>query len=321
MKTTFPLQEVIEDIVNTEKSLSSALMKLSYFGRLINNDELINYTSKELNGYNVNEDVPEYRKSIGKFRIEMQAYTHTHHGVLPVSMLEEPFKSIYKYVKIREGISSIEQLGKEATLDGESNKEIGVAFPMEMLRILQTPARKLYQSNVRIDVVGATLCTSKNIIVEIPNAIRTKLLEFVMSIAKEFGYSIEIETFNKNSEINNQTINNYMSTTINNNGDGNLINTGDHNQIDNKVQINKGDLTKLQDELRGHGIDEADVQEITTIIAEEQPDLENDRLGPKANGWISGILNKSLNGVGKISTAVTANLLASLLKAYLGMGV
>lgn len=112
-----------------------------------------------------------------------------------------------------------------------------------------------------------------------------------------------------------------MSTTVNNNGDGNLINTGDHNKIDNKVQINKGDLTKLQDELREHGIDEGDIHEITTIISQEQPDLENGRLGPKANNWISGILNKSLNGVGKIGTAVTANLLASLLKAYLGIGV
>ncbi|SFN06124.1 hypothetical protein SAMN05421594_0729 [Chryseobacterium oleae] len=319
MKTTFPLQEVIEDIVNAEKSLSSALMKLSYFGRLINNDELINYTSKELNGYNVNEEVPEYRKSIGKLRIEMQAYTHTHHGVLPVSMLEEPFKSIYKYVKVREGISSIEQLGKEATLDGDSNKEIGVAFPMEMLRILQTPARKLYQSDVRIDVVGATLCTSKNIIVEIPNAIRTKLLDFVMSIAKEFGYYIEIETFNKNPEINNQTINNYMSTTINNNGDGNLINTGNHNKIENNVQINKGDLKSLQEELRNQGIDEIDIQEISTIVSEETPDLENNRLGTRANSWITNIMNKSLNGIGKISTGITVNLLATLVKGYFGI--
>lgn len=318
MKITFPLQEVIEDIVNTEKSLSTALMKLAYFGRQIDNQELINYTNKELNGYAPDDDIPKYRRAAGTLRITIQAYPERHFGILPASMLEEPYNEVFQYLKVREGIASIEKLAKE--ISEEDSGEIGVTFPMEMLHILQEPARKLYKSNTRIDVIAASVNANKNIVVAIPNAIRTKLLDFVMNIAKEFGYSIEIETFNENSEANNQTINNYMSTTINNTGDGNLINTGDHNQIDNKVQINKGDLAKLQDELRGHGIDEVDIQEITTIIAEEQPDIENDRLGPKANNWISGILNKSLNGIGKIGTAITANLLASLIKAYFGMG-
>ncbi|MFC4686582.1 hypothetical protein ACFO4P_06505 [Epilithonimonas pallida] len=317
MKTTFPLQEVIEDIINTEKSLSAALIKLNYFGRLINNEELISYTNKELNGYSPSDEVPEYRKAVGMLRINLQAGWNRHNGILPVSMLEKPYNEVFQYVRVKEGIAAIEKMRNE-TLQNDSG-ELCTSFPMEILSILQEPARKLYKSDVRMDVIGASLCTNENIVVEIPNAIRTKLLDFAMSIAKEFGYSIEIETFNKNSELNNQTINNYMSTTINNNGDGNLINTGDHNQIDNKVQINKGDLTRLQNELRNQGIEEADIEEITTIIAEEEPDFENNRLGTKANGWIAGILNKSLNGVGKISTAVSANLLASLLKTYIGM--
>ena len=49
MKQTFLLQEVIDDLVNTEKSLSSPLMKLNYFGRLVKNQELIDYTQNELN--------------------------------------------------------------------------------------------------------------------------------------------------------------------------------------------------------------------------------------------------------------------------------
>jgi len=319
MAIVFPIKELIEDIVNAEKPLSASLMKLNYFGRLINNEELIKYTNNELNGYNQNDEVPQYRKSLGKLRIEMQAYIHKHHGVLPVSMLKEPYKNFYKYVEIREGISSIEQLGREALSNEESNKEIGVTFPMGLLHILQEPARKIYQSNVRIDVVGATLCSNKNIIIEIPNAIRTKLLDFVMNIAKEFGYNIEIETFNKNTEINNQTVNTYMSTTINNNGDGNLINMGNHNNIENNVQINKGDLKNLQEELRNQGIDENDIQEISTIVSEEMPDLENNRLGTRANGWITNIMNKSLNRIGKISTGVTINLLATLVKGYFGI--
>ncbi len=55
MKKTFLLQEVIDDLVNVDRSLSSALIRLNYFGKLIKNDELINYTQKNLDrikGYN-----------------------------------------------------------------------------------------------------------------------------------------------------------------------------------------------------------------------------------------------------------------------------
>ncbi|UQB67588.1 hypothetical protein [Epilithonimonas zeae] len=318
MKTTFPLQEVIEDIINTEKSLSSALIRLNYFGRLINNEELINFTNNELNGYGAKDDVPIYRRTVGTLRVTLQAYTEKYFKVLPISMLKKPYDEMFRFVKIKEGIAAIEKLGKEL-FNEKTSGELATTFPLEFLHILQEPARKIFKSNVKIDVIEASLCANSNIIVEIPNAIRIKLLEFVMNIAGEFGYSVEIDTFNKSPEINNQTINTYMNTTINNNGDGNLINNGDNNQIDNKTQLVKGDLTQLKEELRKYGIEEADIQEISSIIVEETADFENNRLGTRANGWISNILNKSLNGVGKISTAVTANLLASLLKSSIGM--
>jgi len=51
MTQTFLLQEVVDDLVNNDKSLSAPLMKLNYFGRLIKNQEIIDYTKNELNGY------------------------------------------------------------------------------------------------------------------------------------------------------------------------------------------------------------------------------------------------------------------------------
>lgn len=319
MKQTFVLQEVIDDLINSEKSLTSPLMKLNYFGRLIKNQELINYTNNELNGYKGKEkEIPEYRKTIATLHIDMQAYLNRHSGQLPISMIEEPFREALKYVSVREGISAIEKLGRESENKG-SNGQISTQLPMEMLHILQEPARKLYKTDTRIDVIGAEVTGNSNIIVEIPNAIRTKLLEFVMSIAESFGYDIEIESFKKQEEINNQTIINQMNTTINNSGDGNLFNTGDENKIDSTINIYKGDTERLKDELRNQGIEEEDIVDITKIVKEEQPNLENQRLGEKANSWISKIINKSLNGVGKISTGITANILATLVKQYYGL--
>lgn len=318
MKQTFLLQEVIDDLVNTDKSLSAALMKLNYFGKLIKNQELVEYTSCELNGYKEKEEnIPSYRRTIGTLYIDMQMYIHRHSGELPVSMLDEPYRSALRYVYVREGIAAIEKLARET--ETNLGGQIMTALPMEMLHILQIPARKLYKSDARVDVIGARLAGNSSIVVEIPNAIRTRLLDFAMSIAEKFGYNVEIETFNKKAEINNQTIIHQMNNTINNSGDGNVINTGNENQIENNVILYKGDLSRLQSEFEKQGIDKEDIQEISEIITAEQPNIEANRLGEKSNGWISKIINKSLNGVGKIATGISANVLATLIKQYYGM--
>jgi hypothetical protein len=318
MKHTFLLQEVIDDLVNIDKSLSTSLMKLNYFARLIKNQELIEYTQNELNGYKSNESVPDYRKTLATLNIDMQAHFNRHSGELPILMIEEPFREAFKYLYIKEGIAAIEKLARENENENSDN-QITTHLPMGMLHVLQEPARKLYKTNVRIDVVGATLNGNFSIIVEIPNAIRTKLLEFVMSIAETFGYDIEIDSFNKKAEINNQTIIHQMSTTINNSGDGNVINTGNKNHIKNEVAFYKEDIARLQSELRQQGIDEDDIAEISSIVIEENPNVENDRLGEKSNSWISKIINKSLNGVGKIATGISANILATIIRQYYGM--
>lgn len=319
MKQTFLLQEVIDDLVNTDKSLSAALMKLNYFGRLIKNQELVDYTQCELNGYKEKaENVPAYRRTIGTLYIDMQMYIHRHSGQLPISMLEEPYRTSLSYVYVREGIAAIEKLVRESE-SSDSGGQIVTPLPMEMLHILQIPARKLYKSDVRVDVIGARLAGNASIVVEIPNAIRTKLLNFVMSIAENFGYDIEIESFNKKAEVNNQTIIHQMNTTITNSGDGNVINTGNENQIESNVILYKGDKERLVNKLKAQGIDDADIAEITEIISEEKPDDVNGRLGEKANGWISKIFNKSLNGIGKIATGMSANILAALVRQYYGM--
>jgi hypothetical protein len=319
MKQTFLLQEVIDDLVNTEKSLSAALMKLNYFGRLIKNQGLVDYTQCELNGYrDSKENIPSYRRTIGTLNIDMQIKTHHHSGQLPVSMIEEPFRTALKYVDVKEGIAAIEKLARESD-SKDSSGQIITPLPMEMLHILQSPARKLYKSDARVDVIGARLAANASIVIEIPNAIRIKLLDFVMSIAENFGYNIEIESFNKKAEINNQTIIHQMNSTINNSGDGNIINTGNENQIENKVTLYKGNVSRFQHELKNQGIEEIDIIEITGIIKTEEPNIEQNILGEKSNSWISKIINKSLNGVGKIATGISENILATLIKQYYGM--
>lgn len=314
---SFPLIEVLKDLMDTDKSLAGPLIKLGQFARLTKNGELLDYVNNELNGYKKFADIPIYRKGRATLVVNFQAGYYTHEEVLPQVLIDPEYRDVFEYVFIKEGIASIENLSSKSNNGGNSSFYMPV--PVQALGQIQSPAEQYFLTDTQISVVKAKLVGNSNLPLEVPNAIRTKLLDFVTAIAEEFGYNIEIDTFNQTKEINNQTINNFMGTTITNSGDGNVINTGDHNQIENTANVSKGNKQQLQNELKKLGIEEEDISEIVEIVSEEEPNRDKGLLGPKANSWITGILGKSLNGIGKLANGITVELLASLLKQYVGM--
>ena len=314
----FILQQIIDDLLNPSISLVGPLMKLTYFGRLTKNEELVEFTTNEISGYKEkNAKLPDYRKTIGSLIVEFQAYRNKHTAEVPVSMLEKPFNELLQYINITEGVTSIEKMGKEIVDSNNGYNEFHRPIPLELLYTIQPALRKLYKSDVRLDVIGAKLTGNGNVILEIPISIRTKLLEFVMKIADNFGYDIEIEIFNKENK-NNQTINNIMKTVINNLGDGNILNTGNNNTFDFKGIVTKGDFEKLNSELQKQGIENEDINELKEIIQNETL-IAEDKLGEQSTNWILKIIGKSLNGVGKIATGISSNILATMIKGYYGI--
>lgn len=307
----FLLQEVIDELINTEKSLQGPLMKLNYFGRLTKNEELINFTTNEMKGYEVETDIPKYRQTISKLQVTAKSYYIDEQDLeLPISTLPSKFA----FLKVREGIATIEKMAKDMVEKG--NREFYKPLPLESLITIQPILRKIYIANPPLSAQSSRLIGNGNIFLDIPSSIRTNLLELVMTIAEKFGYDVEINEFN-NKEIN-KTINNYMSTHITNSGDGNVINTGNENSISNTNTINKNDLEGFKNELTKYGIDAQDIDSIVEIVQSETPN-ENKTLGEKATNWILDISKKALNSVGKIATGVSSNLLATLIKGYYGM--
>ncbi len=318
-KNTFIINDVINDLLDAEKSLVNPLLKLNYFGRLTKNSELIEFTNNEINGYKSKDSVvPEYRKTIARLIVEVQAYMNRHTVEIPISMLDSPFKEVLRYIDVREGIATVEKMAKEMLESKGDKNEFYRPIPMEMLHIIQPALRRLYKSDVRLDAVGAKLIGNGNIIIDIPNYIRTKLLEFVMKIAEEFGYEIEIKTYNEHRETNNQTIVQFMSTNITNTGDGNVINTGDKAKIDANITINKGNKEELSEFLQKNGISEEDTAELIEIIDTEEPNAENKTFGEKVNGWIGKMVNKALDGSWNVGIGAAGSLLAEAIWKYYG---
>ena len=311
----FLLQEIVVDLMNSDKSLVSPLMKLNYFGMRTKNSELTEFTSREINGYkNGDENIPTFRFSRPKLYVTAQAHIHTHRKEMPISMLPSPLRESLSKYPMLEGIAILEKMAMGIGTDKDS-QQLFQKLPMEMLSYIEPPFQQLYKTDTYISVTEATLVKNGFIVIDIINNVRTNLLKFIIEILEKFGDEIQIDSFNKNQKENNQTINNYMNTTINNTGDGNIINTGNNSKIESSISINKGDIKGLQNELEKIGVSENEIAEITQIIESQNFDSQTKELSEKETNWIS----KTITGIGKVATGISSNLIASMIKQYYGM--
>ncbi|WP_158797522.1 hypothetical protein [Pedobacter sp. L105] len=234
---TFVLQQVIDDLLNCNNSLESPLLKLNYFARLIKNEELIQYTNLEINGYKGTE-LPSYRKTVATLNVKLQAWHNFHVKELPISMLDKPLIEKLSFFDIHDGIKVLENTALKAHKN-ESPLLIS-ELPMELLAFLQPAAAKLYKTDVELQVISAWISANSNIIIQILSTVRSKLLAFTMEIADHFGYNIEISSFKKQEISNNNTINNFIRTEIINNGNGNINNTGDDTNLVAEITLKSG---------------------------------------------------------------------------------
>ncbi|MGJ1525560.1 hypothetical protein ACR79H_07865 [Sphingobacterium spiritivorum] len=319
MENNFILKEVIGDLVNGEKSLVGALLKLQYFAALTENETLADFVSNELNGYSQGVDLPEYRKAVNSIRADVQFGDSTYPNLeIPFELIDEQYRDVLRVHPIIQSVSVLENKVAINRTGDKPSQLLVMEFPMIYWELVQGAAEKLYKSEFyRAQVVGARLLTNADIVPKALTAIRSRLLTFVIETSKSFGYNVEIESFNKTQETNNEKLTNlFMSTVINNQGDGNLINTGTSSKIDAKINVSKGNVAQLADALKRLGIDSDDIDEIHEIVKEEADSFKTKSLGDKTIDWITKVSGKALKGVGSIAKGATSSVLADLVKKY-----
>ena len=101
-------------------------------------------------------------------------------------------------------------------------------------------------------------------------------------------------------------------------GHNTVIVVGDNNVV-SPSQVMKNDMASLESLLRSNQVGQEDIDEIKAIVQTENPDLQNGRLGVKANGWIAKMVNKCLDGTWAIGIGAAGKLLADAIKHYYGL--
>ncbi|MDQ1772990.1 hypothetical protein GQR60_19240 [Labilibaculum sp. A4] len=304
------INDIINELVDTQMSITSPLLKTKVLASRLQNAELLNWVSKELKGYDSNDDLPKYRIFHGALtgtyiNGEMQ---YNDQPVPTIGLNKQMEKSI-RSVKLAQSILSLENMKGERT-----SGLLESLFSSEITAMIQQNWRNM--GNPYLQLINCKISISVNALNEILSYVRNNLLDFMLKIDSQYGNITEIEELKTKQEeiatIMNQTI-------INNIGDGNVLNTGDKANISADININKGNKEELKKHLQTSGVCEEDIVELSEIIDTEEPDLEKKTFGQKVNLWTQKMFGKALDGSWNIGVGAAGSVLAEAIKKYYGM--
>lgn len=301
------ISEIISDLMDSEKSMTTPLLKTKVLATKIKNTILLDWVNHELSGYDIDE-VPEYRRYTcqisGTF---INGYTQYNDQPIPLIGLPEKFEELFRQVNFVQSITTLEKL----VIDSDS--EVFSPIPPEFALILQQNIKD--QGNPFFNIINARRRVPIGVVTQILAIVRSKLLDFMLKLDEEFGGSTDIADMT----LNNDKINHIMNQTIISTGDGNILNTGDSVQINATISLKKGDKDSLSKFLKTQNIDRKQVDDLMEIIDTETPEKTTGIFGPKVNSWIQQMIGKALDGTWKIGIGAAGTILAEAIQRYYGI--
>jgi hypothetical protein len=152
---------------------------------------------------------------------------HIKNYAIPLDHLSQAQYDLVRSIHINDSISALEALTKNEKLNN-----LQLSVPTSVKTALENSIQSL--GNPYFQIISIHQTISVSLFTNILSSVRSKLLDFMIVLEKEFGEETSIETLKQKNPI----INTFINTTIYNNGDGNITNTG------KKANINTTSGTK-----------------------------------------------------------------------------
>ncbi|MFV8392474.1 hypothetical protein [Flavobacterium sp. LB2P6] len=217
------ITDIVNQLTDTSTSLTSILLKVKVFAVRLKNQQLMDWVTKEIEGYNGNDVLPEYRIFNGNiYGNIMNGRWKLTNQLITLDGLEPKIRDSFEKFEFYNGISGLEHL-----LSGESYI-VEIALQPEVLNYLTQNLQN--HGNPHADVYSASRRIGKGAIEHTISMIRSNALNIMLEIEKEFGYKIDMEKLMaRNTEVNKTIFNtmNYITTD----GNNNTINTGDSSNL------------------------------------------------------------------------------------------
>lgn len=305
------LKDIQSSLLEPNQPLAPVLLKLQFLASRLGSGSLEEWVKFESEGYPSDAEIPSYRR-IGV------TYKGTFLGPFGSALRNAPIPEavVRKYAgdkwvdwELRQSISGI-----DALVGGGQDK--GDTLQISASNLTLILQGKIYPDYGCNEVVGSI---SRASLVEVQNAVRSRILSLTLSIEKTLPESSVIEASGRPiertpqgadtvSQITNQVVyGNY--TTISSAGSGQNVN----------VSIAKSDWRGLEHALASGGLSETDAKQLAEIVAHDEPGSPSEPLGPKAKGWLAKNISKAIDGTWKAGVSVATSLVTDAVAQYYGL--
>jgi hypothetical protein len=294
------LQILATDKVN---DISDLLRKALLVARKLGLDEFRQWIERELNGYDGNVDVPDYRKARAELRLKNPV-----HGLIPIYISDQRYTDALCNVELRDPIDNLQSLVTTLTKEGSyinvplSHKEEVFLLESQGDFGRLPPVRKLSPNQASL-VIGA---------------VRTRILEWSLELESQgiLGDGLVFSKEEKAKAILTPSINIH-------NFQGVLGNVSESSlSQDLRMSVSKGDVEDLIKKLSEQGVQDEDLAELREAINHEPTIAPNGPLGQRTSGWIGRMAAKALSGtwaIGKsIGVGAASKILAEAIMSYYG---
>ena len=297
------IETIQANLVDHNIPAASSLLKLRLLAARLGSNELTDWIKQEANGYQNSDEIPDYR-------IVPIYFSGTFHGPfgsgvknapIPSALIQQIVGEEWVTHKLADSAASIEQMAR-----AENGLKLDLSNLMLLIR------GKVYPGYEPAQLVGLI---SQASLIETSNAIRTRLLEITIEIAKNIpsAESADLSTIDSEPEMAKQI----FHQTIH----GNMMNvqsTGSESVI--RVSITQGDSTSLRAGLEKLGLTQKVSNELVSLISAEQPrESEEDGLNAGVRRWLAKRITKGADHGIKGGIAAVTQIIQEAAMQYWGL--
>lgn len=174
---------IIKDFVSKKADLDTTLKRLKVILYSIDNEEVVEWVDKELNGYNDLETLPDYRifecEVYGDY-LSGTVYNHikaTNH-LIPLSGLDNEMRNAIKRINIFNDVETIQK-----AID--SHESMGKPLPPEICSLIS--------GTCNLAITRATVKIDETRLMSIIKTVEKKTLDILLRLEKEFGNLDELD--------------------------------------------------------------------------------------------------------------------------------
>lgn len=307
------IKTIIKELTNEDQSLLGPLLKTKVLASKLKNSNLLNWVNKEINGYNQDEVLPQYRigKCNTKCTLIKEGYIPQYNIPVPVTLfVDDIARKFFTEFEFRESVKTLESYVQNPKQDS-----IGKKFSIDFWR---DTTSLLNKSGFGGEIRDIEKFTHLSTVTQSLTEIRGKFLDLMLELDDE-----NIELVNDNLEFNPSTIKKLtqiINVYMGNNNDIKNITDSEGAIIGNynSQNIIKGDNNSLSPE--NNGVKE----EIDNIISKLNESIEKIKISSENQEDIrieinrinfelqqprpkTGILKQSFNIILSFLTSIAAN--------------